>query len=797
MPPNIHTESSTTRAGNAFQEICSQAAKGTLLLGIAIVFFALMTLSAAGAAAEDLDRQLNEPNRPWHIVADELSYDDTAKVYNARGNVQITQGDKKISADQVRFDHENMTVEASGHIVVSSGEDVISADSLTFDLEREEGQVSNGRLYFEKNHFIVRSDNLQKTGKDTYRADRASVTTCDGEKPDWKITGRNLNVTIEGYGTAYHAALWVKNVPILYTPWIGFPVKTKRQTGLLTPQIGYSSRKGYEYDQPLFWAINKSSDATFYSHYMSDRGNKFGTEYRYASSPLSKGTAMFDYLDDRRVDSVTGDDPGSPERDWGYVENTGDDFLRTNRDRYWFRTKNDQELPGNFKALFDLDIVSDQDYLTDFKRGYTGFITTRDYYNSEFGRDLDDYNDPVRLNRFNVNRYWSRFNLNAEARWYDDVIARTQDLPDTTAQRLPFIQFNGSKQAVANTPLFFDLSSSYTHFYRDTTTTDNGVTRDHRIDLYPRGYLPLDVGRYFTLEPSVGLRETAWYIADDVDPTSDDAGEDYQHREFWDIGLDLSTEIYRIFNGGEGQQPLKHTLNPRITYNYVPDYAQSSHPDFDAIDRIEASNQVTYSLSNLFIQRRAVQQKPELSDEAPGYRYHQMARFDIGQTYDFNEAFEDDPDKWKNGESREPFRPVFARLQITPGRHFRLSADADWSVYDNEPVSHSLLSRISDNRDDVLTIEHRYTRETDEDAGDGVNSLVVDGLLRLTRPLSLIARYEYDFYADEDLETTLGILYDAQCWSLDLRYTRDVDEIMYAFEIRLKGIGGFESGIAP
>jgi len=129
-----------------------------------------------------------------------------------------------------------------------------------------------------------------------------------------------------------------------------------------------------------------------------------------------------------------------------------------------------------------MDVVSDQDYLTDFKRGHTGFEETRRYYTKAFGRDLDEYNDTVRLNRFNVNRSWSRYNLNAEIRWYDDVVARTQDLDDTTVQRLPFIGFTGSKQAAGNTPFLFDLDTSYTHFYREATTTSNSVTQDHRFD---------------------------------------------------------------------------------------------------------------------------------------------------------------------------------------------------------------------------------------------------------------------------------------------------------------------------
>ena len=791
MPQNTFKLKPMSRAGRVACSLPLQTATAIQLCVHAFLILALLTLPPSGVWAEDLNQALNDPDMPWHIVADDLSYDDEAKVYTAEGDVHITKADKKISADSIRFDHENMQVEASGNIVVSSGEDTISADSLSFDLANEQGQVSNGSLYIKENNFHIWSSDLRKTGADTYQAEKASVTTCDGDKPDWKITGRNLNVTIEGYGYAYHAAFWVKNVPIFYSPWIGFPVKTKRQTGLLTPRIGISNRKGYEYSQPFFWAINDSSDATLYWHAMSERGNKIGTEYRYTLTPLSKGTTMLDYLDDRRIDTVTGDD--TSDTDWGYVDAEGNDILRLNSDRYWFRTKNYQELPGNFNSLLDMDIVSDQDYLTEFKRGHTGFIETRRYYNKTFGRDLDDYNDQVRLNRFNINRSWTRYNLNAEVRWYDDVIARTQDQDDTTVQRLPFVQFKGSKQAAGKTPFLFDLDSRYTHFYREATTTSNGVTQDHRLDVHPRVYLPLNLGPFFSFEPSLGLRETIWSVQAYETTPPDSHADDFQHREMVDIGANLSSEIYRIFNSGQNR--LKHTLTPRINYNYIPDYDQTDYPEFDYIDRIEAENEVTYSLTNLFVLRRPDLRDTGQQEATPLYRYHQVARFDIGQSYDVNEAYENDPLEWKNGLTQEPFSPIYARLDITPEQYFKLSATADWSVYDHEMVSHNLSALLSDRRSDSLAFEHRFTRETDRSSKDGVNSFAAQGTLRVTRPLSLIARYEHDLYTDKDLETSFGILYSAQCWSIDLRYTHDVDEIIYSFEINLTGIGGFGSGI--
>jgi len=792
MLPNAFKMVPTYWTGGYKRRLCMQTALAILQCMQILLIALLLVGPLSSARAEDLNKTLNEPDLPWHIVADQLSYDDQAKVYIAEGDVEITKADKKITADNIRFDHENMRVEASGNIVVFSGEDKISADSLTFDLDKEQGQLSNSRIFLKRNNFHIWTSDLEKTGPETYEAEKATVTTCDGDKPDWKITGRDLNVTIEGYGYAFHAAFWVKNIPIFYSPWVGFPVKTKRQTGLLTPRAGYSNRKGYEYSQPFFWAINQSSDATLYWHAMTERGNKFGVEYRYSLSPLSKGTTMFDFLDDQRIDSVTGDDEEG--NDWGYEEDDEDDILRTNSDRYWFRTKNNQELPDNFNALLDLDIVSDQDYLTDFKRGHTGFQETRRYYDSAFGRDLDEYNDTVRLNRFNVNRSWSRFNLNAEVRWYDDVVARTQDLDDTTVQRLPFIRFTGSKQAVGNTPFLYDLDTSYTYFYRETTTTSNSVTQDHRFDIHPRLYLPLNLGPYLSFEPSLGLRETMWKIQAYDTPPQDSDEDQFLHREMYDVGAVLSSEVYRIFNTAKHR--LKHTMTPRINYSYIPDEDQTDYPEFDSIDRIEPENEITYSLTNLFVLRGLDKRAMEQQDDGPVYQYHQIVRFDIGQTYDIREAREDDPLEWNNGETQEPFSPIYARLDITPEQYFRLSATADWSIYDHEMESRSISAYLSDRRGDSLGLTHQFTRETDSASEDGVDSFAAEGTLQVTRPLSLTARYERDLYTDNDLETSFGILYASQCWSLNLAYTKDVDEIIYSFEIKLNGLGSIGTGIA-
>ena len=366
------------------------------IIAIVLLFMPFPLRAGIGPAVDE------DPDKPWHIEADEINYDDAAEHYVAQGNVTISKKDVRLSADYVQFDHQAMKALAVGNVVMTDGADILIGNSMEMDLKTETGTIYFGSVFLRENHFYIKGDKLQKTGKDSYTAEKATLSSCDGDSPAWKITGRNLKLNVEGYGTVKHGAVWAKKVPVLYAPFLVFPTKRKRQTGFMPPQFGDSSRKGFYYTQPFFWAISESQDATFYWQHMADRGEKVGAEYRYVLDSAAKGTFMYDFLDDRQIDDGTDE---SSEK-WGY---TDDNILRPNSDRYWFRMKVDHELPYDFSAKLDLDIVSDQDYLTEFRTGETGFEWTKDYFSETFGRGLDDYNDSVRTNKLRLSRRWSGY----------------------------------------------------------------------------------------------------------------------------------------------------------------------------------------------------------------------------------------------------------------------------------------------------------------------------------------------------------------------------------------------------
>jgi len=729
------------------------------------IFFGFYTTSMADTLSA---QKIISSETPWQINAQHITYNRETNIYTATGDVRISKDEKTLSAESVIFNHNTMDAASKGNVLLTVGDDTLSGDKININLNTGIGAIYNGRIFIEKKHFFIKGDKILKTGENTYSIGKGSLTACDGEIPAWQITGEDLNITLEGYGSVKHAALWAKKMPVLYVPYFIFPVKIKRQSGLLPPQIGYSDRNGFEYIQPYYWAVNQSFDATFYYHHIQERGEMGGLEYRYTFSPQSKGTLMINSLNDRKTDDGTGNSGKS----WGYTDDT---YLRKNTDRYWFRAKLDQALPFSVKAKMDIDVVSDQDYLREFSDGYTGYDKTKTYFDDEFGRDIDDDDDPVRENSLTLAKSWSQYSLNAEVKWYDDVIKRRQEDTDETLQQLPSVMFNALKQPLITSPFFINMDSEYVNFFRKDGDTGQ------RMDVHPKIYLPLRFHNYFTFEPSAGFRQTAWYEDPESSDSTDGGRNDYQHRELYDLKADLSTDLFNVFAiQGKTVDKIKHTITPRLEYNYIPDVNQTEYPFFDNIDRIDPENLMTFSITNLLISKSREDETINndgsvkiIKEASASDTYNQFFRFKIEQSYDFNK--ENKPDE-------KPFVPLYAELDITPADLITLHAEADWSHDHGHFLSHNIYCKLRNNRKDHLLIEHRYSR-------DNSQSIYLDFNGAITDKISIFGNYERNLEDRQDIETGFGCLYQAQCWSIALSFKKEDNDRKIAGMITLHGLG--------
>ena len=136
-------------------------------------------------------------------------------------------------------------------------------------------------------------------------------------------------------------------------------------------------------------------------------------------------------------------------------------------------------------------------------------------------------------------------------------------------------------------------------------------------------------------------------------------------------------------------------------------------------------------------------------------------------------------------------------MDIFPGKYFALDADALWSVYDLNFLSHNVAANLWDLRGDKLSVEYRYTTISDEITFNEVNSLNGALTVKVNDRLAVRGNYEYNFVENVPVEGGIGFVYTAQCWSFDgiVRQRTGVDNSKkYDFEIKLNLFGLGEIG---
>jgi LPS-assembly protein len=223
------------------------------------------------------------------------------------GNVEcdLPEG-VRVFADVIDIftDGASTRIEAAGNVVFTGPEGHISADRLEYDTETGIGtfQQARGTLWSDGGgasalfaphtpHVYFRGERLEKLGPRRYRVTNGAWTTCEQPTPRWDMTSGTMVLNLEEYIVARHTVLRVKNVPLLYVPFIYYPIQSDdRATGFLMPTYGTSSFRGQSFSNAFFWAIGRSHDATFVHDVFTRAGQGAGAEYRYVADGLSSGT---------------------------------------------------------------------------------------------------------------------------------------------------------------------------------------------------------------------------------------------------------------------------------------------------------------------------------------------------------------------------------------------------------------------------------------------------------------------------------------------------------------------------
>jgi LPS-assembly protein len=373
------------------------------------------------------------------------------------GGVLLRRDDKIAGAETARYDPDERALHLEGGVRYEDPDTYIISRSAEFGYDR-------GRIRFEGAEFSLGSSNargaadeLQINESGTLSLGGVEYTTCPPDAEDWLLRGKSIVLdTAEGVGTAKGMQLRFKGVPIIYLPYISFPIGEARKSGILTPEIGSSGRSGNEVSVPYYFNLAPNYDATVTPRLLTSRGVQLATEFRYLTEG-NEGVIAADYLPD-------------------------DDTL--GRSRHQVRFEHRTLWENGWRNRINLREVSDSQYFEDLGGSLSISSITH----------LDRH---IRFD-YHADR-WSLFAQAQDFQTIDDTI-----LPeDDPYRRLPQVLLNGSWPVSV---FQLGIDTELVNFDRDT-----GVT-GWRLNAAPSIAIPFERPGWF-FKPAVAVDYTQYELS--------------------------------------------------------------------------------------------------------------------------------------------------------------------------------------------------------------------------------------------------------------------------------------------
>ncbi len=368
-------------------------------------------------------------NEKFELLAENIDTKDNT--LTASGNVVVFSQTYYLSANKIIYDKETESFELFDNVVIIKDNNIQTQSNYAYlNLKDESYKQSPILLHQSDNNLWLNSKTSQKQDT-TISLDESIISSCDCIDPTWSIKVSSATYDTENkWIHTYNPRLYIGNVPILYSPYFGFPTDKTRRTGLLIPTIGYSNDDGIYYSQPIYFAPAANYDIEFIPQIRTRRGYGAYTHFRYVDSPYSI------------LKMKTG----------GFIEDKDyqEQHDLENKKHYGWNVEYERT------KLFSNDKTQD------------GFYASINYMNDIEYRTLEKEEDNISTDKkveskinyfYNTSKYYG----GAYARYYIDTSA---DNNDETLQELPQLQFHKYNDSVFINNLQYSLDSKLYNYTR-------------------------------------------------------------------------------------------------------------------------------------------------------------------------------------------------------------------------------------------------------------------------------------------------------------------------------------------
>ncbi|HEX3553618.1 MAG TPA: LPS assembly protein LptD [Thermoanaerobaculia bacterium] len=654
------------------------------------------------------------------------------------GAVQIRYQDIDLKADQAEIDLKTKVVTAKGNVIIDQGPRRLTGDSATFNLDTKTGKLLNAGGQVAPDYYF-KGREVEKTGPDTYLVHDGVFTSCTQPVPDWSFRLKEARLQVEGYAHVKHATMRAKKLPVFYTPYIVWPVKNERSSGLLIPNVGYSDRRGASLGLAYFQTLGRSYDTTLHADLFTKNFLGLGDEFRYRPTAGTRGDLLTYFVRDSTVNQ------------WRWKVNL---------------SQVTDDLPQGMRAVIQYQNYSDFNFFRDFERSFDQntlrFIDSRGFLTGNWGANL--------------------VNLLLSSR-------ETFINQDTTVtqRKLPELQYRLRSTRLLNTPLYLQVDSSLD--YLDVDRPGSYTGKYGRFDLFPQLTLPVKTVPWLSLSVTGGERGT-WYgdtlNADQTGFTGNSRTRTFPVASAEIVGPSFS----KIFAGTLGGYKIKHIIEPRWTYTYQGEVKDpQTIPLFDEVD---PSLSTATNFGRIALDNRILA-KPNVENG----NAREVFLFEIARNYSFNAA---QPLQTSiDALTTTTAGPLEGLLRYNPTDKISLKIDATYDTLFKGISSTSLTGNYGFGPSNYVAATW-FTRSRAETKNTLANQVRLGGGYSITPwGLRLEGQFNYDFEQQLLQSETLVANYLSQCYGVRIELRKfqsangaqGVQDKEIRFSLTLKNVGTF------
>jgi len=243
------------------------------------------------AADSVMDSLLALPGfRVTHYVADTLVLQGDSQIVFLRGEAFVDRDGTKLQADSIRYQEASCRLDAVGTPQLFDQSSVLVGEGMRYDTCVQRGTVTQALTSFQQGGgtWFMRGDLAVDSGSTRLYGASSEITSSDLPVPEYHFTAGEVKWLNKNVMVARPAVLYVRDVPIMWIPFIFQDIRTGRRSGVLIPHFGLSDlvRPTRSYQRSFtglgyYWVPNDYLDFLASTDWYAGRALDFRGQLRY------------------------------------------------------------------------------------------------------------------------------------------------------------------------------------------------------------------------------------------------------------------------------------------------------------------------------------------------------------------------------------------------------------------------------------------------------------------------------------------------------------------------------------